>query len=62
MSTYLSSAVVPVLCSIASKELNLKIIQYSTVSWSSSDRREIVLSFLFLVHSADWVSVWTICY
>lgn len=54
MSIYLSSAVIPVLCSTASKELNLKIIQYNTVSWSSSDRREIVLSFLFLVRCADW--------
>lgn len=61
MSTYSSSAVVPVLCSTANKELNLKIIQSSTASRSSSDRREIVLSFLFLVHGADWVSVRTIC-
>jgi len=32
MSIYLSSAAVPVLCSTASKEFNVKIIQYSAVS------------------------------
>jgi len=60
-STYLSSAVVPVLCSTANKELSLRIIQSSTASQSSSDRREIVLSFLFSVRGAHWVSMRTIC-
>lgn len=43
----------PALHSTEGKKLNLKIIQYSTVSLSLNDRREIVLSFVFLELDAD---------